>query len=425
MSPWPARIFGLRRRQLFTIYVLAGSLGIVLAVTLFTLRVSRQVEQQSRVATQLLSSLASRSLSENTPGSMQEIMRAVNEIQVPFIMTDNAGRPLQWNARVIGIPMPERLADLDAVDTAHPRDPALRRILELVHEFDREHEPFAIVDPASGRRVGTLHYGNSALSRQIRWMPYLELALLAAFFLLIVWALMMKKEGEQQRLFAGMAKETAHQLGTPLTAMMGWLQILHDRHGDGDEVITELGRDVTRLTKVAERFSRIGSQPRLEPGDLTETVRSTLVYFERRLPHLGGRVDLRLEGAIRNRVRFNRELLEWVLENLIKNGIDALKEGRGTIVVRLEDGPGAGVTLLVSDTGGGVPSGLRGRIFEPGFTTKTRGWGMGLALVRRIVTQYHGGRIQVVASGPRGTTFAITLPGEEEIDRAVQDSVGR
>jgi hypothetical protein len=356
---------------------------------------------------------------------MQEIMRAVNEIQVPFIMTDNAGRPLQWNARVIGVPMPERLADLDAVDTAHPRDPGLRRILELVREFDRDHEPFAIVDPASGRRIGTLHYGSSALSRQIRWMPYLELALLAAFFLLMVWAMMMKKEGEQQRLFAGMAKETAHQLGTPLTAMMGWLQILHDRHGDGDEVITELGRDVTRLTKVAERFSRIGSQPRLDPGDLTETIRSTLVYFERRLPHLGGRVDLRLEGAIRNRVRFNRELFEWVLENLIKNGIDALKDGRGTIAVRIEDGPGAGVTVLVSDTGGGVPTGLRNRIFEPGYTTKARGWGMGLALVRRIVTQYHGGRIQVAASGPRGTTFALTLPGEEETDRAVQDSVGR
>ncbi len=177
-------------------------------------------------------------------------------------------------------------------------------------------------------------------------MPYLELAMLAAFFLLIVWAMMMKKEGEQQRLFAGMAKETAHQLGTPLTAMMGWLQILHDRHGEDDEVITELGRDVTRLTKVAERFSRIGSQPRLDLGDLTETIRSTLVYFERRLPHLGGRVDLRLEGAIRNRVRFNRELFEWVLENLIKNGIDALKDGRGTIAVRLEDGPGAGVTVL-------------------------------------------------------------------------------
>ncbi len=425
MSPWPARILGLRRRQLFNLYVLAGSVGIVLAVTLFTLHVSRRVELQSRLATQLLSSLASRSLSEGAQGSMQEIMRAVNEIEVPFILTDNAGRPVHWNAPVIGIPMPERLADLQAVDPSRPADPSVARVLALVREFDAENEPFAIVDPATGHRHGTLHYGDSKLSRQIRWLPGLELLLLAAFFLLIVWALMMKKEGEQQRLFAGMAKETAHQLGTPLTAMMGWLQLLQERLGGDDEVVSELGRDVGRLSKVAERFSRIGSQPRLEAGDIADAVRSTIGYFQRRLPHLGGRVDLRMEGAARHPVRYNRELMEWVLENLVKNGIDALKDGKGTIVLRVEDAPDGGVILRVSDTGAGIPAGVRNRIFEPGFTTKQRGWGMGLALVRRIVTQYHGGRIQIAATGPRGTTFAIHLPpATEEPNRAVSRPVG-
>lgn len=424
MSPWPARILGLSRRQLFNIYVLAGSVGIVLAVTLYTLHVSARIEQQSRVATQLLSSLASRALAEGSQASMQEIMRAVNEIEVPFVMTDNSGRPLYWNAPVIGIPMPESLADVQAVDPARPQDPAVRSVLALVARFDAEHEPFAIVDPRTGLRQGTLHYGSSALSRQIRWMPHLELALLAAFFLLIVWALLMKKEGEQQRLFAGMAKETAHQMGTPLTAMLGWLQLLRERLGPRDEVVAELERDIGRLGKVAERFSRIGSRPHLEKADITDTVRSTLSYFERRLPQFGGRVELRMEGAVRNRIRFNRELMEWVLENLIKNGIDALREGKGTIVVRLEDGPGSGVTIRVSDTGAGIPHRLRNRIFEPGFTTKQRGWGMGLALVRRIVTQYHGGRILVAATGPRGTTFAVTLPGAEEKSRAVPNPVG-
>ncbi len=159
MSRWPARIFGLRRRQLFTIYVLTGSLGIVLAVTLFTLRVSRQVEQQSRLATRCFPVWPAGPWARIRPRACRKSCSAVNEIQVPFIMTDNAGRPLQWNARVIGVPMPERLADLDSVDPEHPRDPGLRRILELVQEFDRDHEPFAIVDPASGRRIGTLHYG--------------------------------------------------------------------------------------------------------------------------------------------------------------------------------------------------------------------------------------------------------------------------
>jgi signal transduction histidine kinase len=254
-------------------------------------------------------------------------------------------------------------------------------------------------------------------------MPYLELLLLAAFFLLIVWALRMKQESDQQRLLAGMAKETAHQLGTPLTAVLGWLEHLRDRLGGDDDVVRELDRDVTRLRKVSERFSQIGSRPRLDEEDLPTVVAGTLAYFQRRLPQLGGKVELRFENALRNRCRFNRELMEWVLENLIKNGIDALKDGEGTIVVGLADGPGADVALRVSDTGCGIPASQRGKIFEPGFTTKPHGWGMGLALVRRIVTQYHRGRIQVAASGARGTTFLITLPGEGS-SRAVQDSLG-
>ncbi len=413
MYPRPQRILGLRRRQLFTIYVLLGSVAIVLAVTFFTLRLSRRVEDQARLSTQLLSNLASRTLASRPDGGIAEIMRVVNEIEVPFIVTDNAGRPVLWNAPVIGIPMRGSLTELEAIDPAHPTSPDVRRILALVRRYDKDHEPFAVFDASGTRRIGSLHYGSSALSRRVRWLPYLELLLLAAFFLLIVWGLTLKKEGEQQRLFAGMAKETAHQLGTPITAILGWLAILRERHGAEDDALLELGKDVARLGKVSERFSQIGSPPRLAEGDLTEVVRSSLAYFERRLPQLGGRVDLRLEGAIRNRCRFNRDLMEWVIENLVKNGIDALKEGKGTISVRLEDGPGPGVTLRVSDTGCGIPPGLRNKIFEAGFSTKQRGWGMGLALVRRIVTQYHGGRVAVAETGPNGTTFVVTLPGEE------------
>jgi signal transduction histidine kinase len=244
-------------------------------------------------------------------------------------------------------------------------------------------------------------------------MPYLELLLLAVFFLLILWALQMKKESEQQRLFAGMAKETAHQLGTPITSIMGWLALLRDRGEAKPEVLRELEQDVERLSKISARFSQIGSRPQLTETDLGGVVASTVSYFKRRLPHLGGRVDLRVEGRATHRCFFNRELLEWVLENLIKNGIDALKDGKGTIVVGLANGPGAGVTITVRDTGGGIPAEIRNHLFEPGFSTKKRGWGMGLALVKRIITQYHGGRIEVASTGPRGTTFRIALPGEE------------
>ncbi|MBC8427001.1 HAMP domain-containing histidine kinase, partial [bacterium] len=163
--------------------------------------------------------------------------------------------------------------------------------------------------------------------------------------------------------------------------------------------------------------------PHLEDTDLQHAVAATVAYFEKRLPHLGSRVDLRCESDLGNRCRYNRDLMEWVLENLIKNGIDALPEQGGSIRVTLDDGPRDSVQIRVSDTGGGIPSAHRNRIFEAGYTTKRRGWGMGLALVKRIVVQYHGGRIQVERTGSAGTTFLITLPGEGK-DFAVQDPVG-
>jgi len=413
MLRWPRRFMGLQRRQLFNIYVLVGGVGIVLAVTLFTLQMAQKVDDQSRETTRIFSSLASRFWGAQDDAQLLRIMQIMLESEIPFIVTDNAGRPMMWNATMLGIPLPDDFQVLLQEDLAAPNDPALIRLLDLLHEFDAANEPFAIINPETQQRMGTLHYGPSALSQRIRWMPYLELALLTIFFLLIVWALQMKKVGEQQRLFAGMAKETAHQLGTPITSIMGWLAILRDRSPGGDDILDELDKDVDRLSKISARFSQIGSRPRRSSDDLSEVVASTIVYFQRRLPHLGGQVQLASQGELTNRCQFNRDLMEWVLENLIKNGIDALKDGEGAITVELADGPNASVRIRVSDTGHGIAARVRNHIFEPGFTTKSRGWGMGLALVKRIITQYHDGRIEVVASGTHGTTFEITLPGEE------------
>jgi signal transduction histidine kinase len=226
----------------------------------------------------------------------------------------------------------------------------------------------------------------------------------------MLWALQNRKKAEQTALFAGMAKETAHQLGTPLTSIMGWTALLEQHVDPESDLMIELNRDVDRLGMISARFSQIGSQPKLDDTDLMGVVDGTIEYFRRRLPHLGGRVQLRREGHADGPVRFNRDLLGWVLENLIKNGIDALEDGKGTITVRVEDRRGEGVSLHVSDTGRGIPSGVGNRIFEPGFTTKQRGWGMGLALVRRIVVEYHGGRIRIADTGPGGTTITVNLP---------------
>ncbi len=401
------------KRSLFTVYLLAGGAAIFLAISFFTFRLTQRIEEQNQHTTWLLSHYTSRNIGVGTTDALQELIRRIDDIEVPFVVTDNIGRPILWNEPVIGIPMPKRWLELQAIDPAGGNDPEIDEILALVKKFDAQHEPFAIISPQAGQRIGSLHYGSSSLGRSVRWLPWVEMVLLAVFFLLIVWALGVKRRGDQQRLFAGMAKETAHQLGTPITSIMGWLEVLRERRPEPDAVVEELAEDVKRLGMVSERFSQIGSLPRLSEGDLSQVVDATLEYFSRRLPHLGGEVDLKFSCETTRRCRFNRGLMQWVLENMIKNGIDALKGEKGAIRITIDDGPGSSVRILIADTGGGIPSQARNRIFDPGFTTKKRGWGMGLALVQRIIEQYHGGRIQVRTTGPSGTTFAITLPGEE------------
>ncbi len=405
---WQTGLPWLRKRYIFNIYLLVGSVSIVVATTAFTFKVSKSVERQSFLTTQLLSGVASRLFTAENVEDVLPIIEIVNENEVPFILTDNSGRPLMWNTPVIGIPLPDyQILLRENVNSTS--NPVILEILSLAAQYDQEQEPFAIVDE-HGIRLGTLHYGRSALSQRLRIMPYLELMIMALFFLLILWALQSKKDAQQQALFAGMAKETAHQLGTPLTSIMGWVALLEDKIGKNTEVLVELNRDVDRLSMISTRFSQIGSLPKLQDTDLNELVEESVEYFQKRLPHHGGRVQLRREGQGSQLALFNRDLMGWVLENLIKNGIDSLIDGKGTITVRVEDNPVGGLRILVSDTGKGIPPRVGNKIFEPGFTTKKRGWGMGLALVKRIVTDYHRGRISVESTSSHGTTFQVDLP---------------
>ena len=413
MDPLPRGLFGLKRRHLFTLYLLVGSVLIVVGITSYTLDITRDLEAQTRLITELFSGMASRQLLSKEPGEMKRVMEVINEIGIPLIITDNSGLPILWNSGVTGIAPVDDFEQLMQQNPKAPTDPRVIKALAEAAEFDRVTQPYAIIDP-SGRRLGTLHYGNSRLNEQIKTMPYLVLAIMVLFFLAILWGLQVKKENDQNLLFAGMAKETAHQLGTPLTSIMGWLALLEEQLPADDDTLPELERDVERLNKVSARFSKIGSKPKLDDRDLVAVIADTITYFRRRLPHLGGRVQLRSEGAIRNTVAFNRDLLEWVLENLIKNGIDALVDGKGTVTIRMADTAEGGVVIRVADTGCGIKPAFRNKIFEPGISTKSRGWGMGLALVKRIVTQYHGGKIRVESTGSQGTVFTVTLPGKDD-----------
>jgi two-component sensor histidine kinase len=407
-------ILGFKRRHLYSAYLLIGSLIIFLSISAISFRISERMEEQAQLTTWLLSSFTSQNIGQGDSEQLKELVTKIHEIEVPFIVTDIAGRPMLWNEPIIGIDMPDQMLVLQSVNPAGGNSQEIERILRMIKDFDKEHEPFAIINPASGVRVGTLHYGSSGLIKLIRWLPYGEMLLLGAFFSLIVWARGLKRETNEQKLFAGMAKETAHQLGTPLTSIMGWIELLRDKLPQKDVVVEEIDRDVTKLRKVSERFSQIGSQPQLQDSDIEGVVQGVVSYFKHRMPHLGGKVEISFQSNLKNRCRFNRDLIEWVLENLIKNSLDAMKGKEGAIELVVCDADNKAVVIKVIDNGSGIPTTFRNLIFDAGFTTKSRGWGMGLALVKRIVVDYHNGKISIADTGSHGTTFEIKLPGEDK-----------
>jgi signal transduction histidine kinase len=245
----------------------------------------------------------------------------------------------------------------------------------------------------------------------------IQLGLFLLFMGVAIQGLRYLKLGEQRSIWVGMAKETAHQLGTPLSALLGWTQLLKDKVSEGrydelDTSLQEMEVDLARLSKVTERFSKIGSRPELKNVDVMPILERTVSYFFRRLPRLKTDSSISLEPAECPPILGNEELLEWVFENLIKNGLDALgdREGKIEISTRVRKSQKF-VEIYVKDTGKGIPPSHRQQIFRPGFTTKQRGWGLGLALTRRIVEDYHNGSLKLLDTRTgKGTTFSVRLP---------------
>lgn len=248
-------------------------------------------------------------------------------------------------------------------------------------------------------------YSESLILKKLAYYPYVQLLVVLLFFVVCFLAILSSKRAEQNRVWVGLSKETAHQLGTPISSLMAWTTILKDKYPT-DELLPEMERDVARLQRVAERFSKIGSLPEPAIENLVTVVDSAVTYVKHRSP---AQVSYEVDYPKRPLdVRMNAPLIEWVIENICRNAVDAM-DGAGTItVVVSQDSDKAYVD--VSDTGKGIAKSKHKRVFEPGYTTKQRGWGLGLSLVKRIVEQYHKGRVFVKKSAPgKGTTFRIEL----------------
>ncbi|MBR6589980.1 MAG: HAMP domain-containing histidine kinase [Bacteroidaceae bacterium] len=282
----------------------------------------------------------------------------------------------------------------------------LQFLQHAVNRMKTSKEPIRILlDESNPNDYIEICYDESLILRRLASYPYVQLGVVLIFVAVAIFALLSSKKAEQNKVWVGLSKETAHQLGTPISSLMAWTEILKDKYAE-DELIPEMCKDVARLQIIADRFSKIGSMPEPKDENLAEVLERVVGYIERRTSNKVKIIRFIPEEKIS--VKINSSLFEWVVENLCKNAIDAM-DGQGTITLRVQDA-GKSVSVDVEDTGKGLPKSHFKTVFTPGFTTKKRGWGLGLSLAKRIVEEYHKGRIYVKSSEVnKGTIFRIEL----------------
>jgi signal transduction histidine kinase len=282
---------------------------------------------------------------------------------------------------------------------------------EKIKEMDALHNPI-LVTYEDTLVLTKIHYGDSELIQQLRFYPYLQIIIAALFIILGYIGFSNIKRSEQSNIWVGMAKETAHQFGTPISSLMGWLEMLKIHYKNPDKVLDiaeEITDDVEKLNKITYRFSKIGSTPEIKSKVVYDEVKKVIEYFERRLPQSGKSVELTINGNDKVCAGLNSELFGWVIENLVKNALDAIDQKEGKININVTEGRKT-VDIEITDNGKGIEMKRRKDVFRPGYSTKRRGWGLGLSLSRRIIEGYHSGKIYVKNSAPgQGTTFKITL----------------
>ncbi len=288
----------------------------------------------------------------------------------------------------------------------------------LIKKFSALHDPITITFGDRDRtRQQYVYYGESPTIQYLRYFPYVQFGILALLLGVGYTTYKSITRSEKSNLWVGMTKEAAHQLGTPLSSMYGWLQLLKDKNkDDGDtlSIIYEIENDVSRLKGIAERFNKIGSQPALKKCSIEPIIDEVLAYMERRLPQLGKKINVRKQIQSEAKVNLNPELFQWAIENLVKNAMDAIKESVNDPYIAVSVKTiGNSVCIDIEDSGSGIDKKYVKEVFKPGYSTKKRGWGLGLSLTKRIIEEYHNGKVSVLKSVQgEGTTIRVELPDQ-------------
>lgn len=371
--------------------------GLLLVVLLSSfVMLTRRVVQDLRLEAKRSSTMYARvfrAISDTTEGAstqaLLDLSKSIADQGVPLIITDLKGKPTGASRN-----LPKDLGDDE------------ERVRAYVRELDRENVP------VTDSLVGRIHYGNTPLVKWLSIIPALQAV--SAFVLLMAGVYIVRTRGnaERERVWAGMARESAHQLGTPLSSLAGWVELLEERSTDEatHKAVANMNADLVRLDRVAHRFERIGRDPRRDKVDVPALVARIGDYFRARVPTLKNAVTVELIPPNEEFVVLgDAVLLEWAMEVLVKNAVDALAGRGGHITLATLHRPEGGARITVTDDGPGIPRDLRGRIFDPGFSTKKSGWGIGLSLARRIVEENHDGKLRLLPTD-RGASFEIILP---------------
>ncbi len=413
---------------IFRVFLFFGFMVIALVFVYYTQNVVGQLKANSLRMVNLSIKLLQVELSQETSGEATGVIfdEIIAPTEIPIIITDRNRNPLFFR----------NIQGLDTnIVTEENRDELMERI-ELMNEKYGSF-PIKHIDQETGTEtiINYFYYGDPQLIQQLQAMPFIEIGIVAAFLIVGYIGYRNIKRSEQHFIWVGMARETAHQLGTPISSLMGWLEIMNiwyeeeSKSGKGKEELSQIedipqqmGRDIERLQKIANRFSQIGSRPTLKTSDLNYIINEVVEYFRERLPYQGKGITISfVPGEIRA-VKINAELVGWVIENLIKNSLESCDPMTGRIMIATTLSSDHKTVLAeFGDNGKGIPVGSHKKIFHPGFTTKKRGWGLGLSLARRIIEEYHDGRIGVKSSVPeRETIIQFSLPAENDVPKKDQ-----
>ena len=374
-------------------------IGIFLVIGLlsYTRYLSSELREDNREVVKLYAEIIAATVKDDSNTNINFIFEnIIKKVKFPIIQSDQDKNPQLWT----NLP--------DNIDSDDDR-------FQMILSMDKINEPLPLVfdNKSSGPNTfGYLHYGDSRLIQKIQIWTYIELLSIGLFIFFGFIGFSFIRNSEKQHIWVGMSRETAHQLGTPVSALLGWLDHLKDDSSNIEKIIPELESDIERLQQVSRRFSKMGSMPEMEYFDLSERVEKVLSYLNRRIPTLGKKVELVNDITPDIKIRANGTLISWAIENLIRNSIDCIDDESGLIRISMSQEEYK-VKIRISDNGCGVPKKDWKNIFRPGFSTKKSGWGLGLSLCQRIINEVHNGEIYILDSNlDSGTVFEINIPSD-------------